>query len=280
MTENVLIAVDTHVHFYPFYNALLAFETAFRNLQSLQREALNLKESYQQTASTLSALLLTERAGDDLNAYLRASAAQLELGGVKVQPAAEAGSCWLVDKEDKKLLLITGRQIVTAERIEVLGLCCPRAFPDGLPLSEVLSFLEEQGAITVLNWSPGKWFGKRGEIVASLIDSDPTGKLFIGDTSLRPQCFREPLLIRLARKKGHPVLVGTDPLPCLLEEKYIGSFGMVCASPFDETQPLSSMRAVLRNYAHEAVVVGKRCGIKEALSRWLRNRFRSQQANT
>jgi len=57
-----------------------------------------------------------------------------------------------------------GRQIVTRERLEILGLAMRRRFLMACP-PRVIQRIVEAGGIPVLPGSPGKWLFARGQLV-------------------------------------------------------------------------------------------------------------------
>ena len=71
--------------------------------------------------------------------------------------------------EVDSLVVVAGRQIVTAEAIEVLALGLNRLYPDGRPLATVIEDLSEEEVLLILPWGVGKWLGRRGRIIADLV---------------------------------------------------------------------------------------------------------------
>lgn len=53
---------------------------------------------------------------------------------------------------------MAGRQIVTAEKLEVLALGTDLDIDDGRPIREVLSLVTENGGLPVIPWGAGKWW--------------------------------------------------------------------------------------------------------------------------
>jgi len=81
--------------------------------------------------------------------------------------------------------------------------------------------------LTVAAWAPGKWFGARGKVVSGLLRRFGPGGIALGDTTLRPQGWATPFIMRAARRRGFRVLAGSDPLPFGGEECRPGSYHTV-----------------------------------------------------
>ena len=54
----------------------------------------------------------------------------------------------------QQIYIVAGRQIVTAENLEILALGYNEDYPDGRPLNYALKDLEESGCLRVLPWGP------------------------------------------------------------------------------------------------------------------------------
>jgi hypothetical protein len=169
--------------------------------------------------------------------------------------------------------LIAGRQIVTRERLEILALGVDVSTRDGLTADETLDAIRAAGAIPVLSWSPGKWFGARGKIIRTLITADTPDRFLIGDTGLRPSLWPLPCLMRLAVQKGFTVIGGSDPLPLSDEECWVGTYGITVTADFDPANPTASIGRFLTNRAIPLTPIGRRSPVLDFLSRWSRNQF-------
>ena len=73
------------------------------------------------------------------------------------------------------VLVIAGRQIVSAERIEVLALGTRTQIPDGQPLAATIDAVRADGALAVLPWGFGKWWGARGRMVDAYLETATGG---------------------------------------------------------------------------------------------------------
>lgn len=253
--------VDAHVHFHPCYEPQTFLEGALRNFR---RGAAELVLAQPWTGY----LLLTESAGahwfrrwrDGLNAS----------GGWRFEPTPEEESLLAVNGT-LRLILIAGRQIVVRERLEVLALGKDLELPDGLPLADTLEWVRESGALPVLPWGFGKWWGRRGAVVAETLEQD--GELFLGDNAGRHGPI--PALFRRARKLGIRLLPGSDPLPFSRHAGLAGSYGFVLPHAVDEDRPAETLLRRIRE-SGQPRAFGRRAG----LPRFLRDQVGMQLHNS
>jgi hypothetical protein len=226
MAEHFL--VDAHVHLHRPAHALDDLALAAANFAVADENA------------ALAVVLLAERAGYDAFSQL---AVQL--------PEAGPDAVWYEDGP-LRLLIVAGRQIVTREGLEILGLATRNPIPDGLSAHGVLARLRSSDALAVLPWGVGKWLGKRGRIVDELIAEAPLGQLFLGDNGGRPTWWSVPQFSgRL------PVLAGSDPLPLAGSTAAIGSFGSRVTGSLDESRPVASLKQILRNPSTKISTYGR-----------------------
>jgi len=178
-------------------------------------------------------------------------------------------NCLNVNKDGRmQLCLVAGRQIVTGEKLEILGLGISEKIPDGVTAEEAIEKILSTGGLPVLPFSPGKWFFGRGRLAKSLVEKYGQ-KLIVGDSALRPLGWGEPEIMRLAKGK---ILPGSDPLPMPGEEKYAGCCGFVYEGPFDTLTPLASMKEIIANQPEAIVRAGRRCSAFNVAGRLLRLR--------
>ena len=250
-----MLVADTHVHLYPFYDVGAAMRSLVRRLAALAPGAER-------------AGFLAERPDGDAFARLRDG--QWGRGsGFEFRPL-DGGTLLAADGGDPSgagLYLFAGRQIVTAERVEVLGLAMTRPVPDGRPAAETVARVREAGGVPVLSWAPGKWLFARGRVVRALIGAAAPGGLLIGDTSLRPPLWPEPLPMRAARRRGLAVIAGSDPLPFAGEDTRPGMYATRWDGGLDPRDPLGSARRLLQGPGAPPVRVGRRSGTLEAARR-------------
>ena len=258
----MLIVADTHVHLYPCYD----FGSALRHLAlNLRGHASSVPASSEETVLLA---LLAERRDCRCFRELVNGRSGLSCG---IESAPEADVVKVMVEGCDPVYLFAGRQIVTAERIEILALTTDLEIEDGLPARAVIDAVISAGGVPVVAWAPGKWFFQRGKLVAGLIGSSDPGRLLFGDTTLRPAIWGEPLLMRRARLRGFAVLAGSDPLPFAGEEVYMGRYVSVFRGDFDLERPVSSVRGILAVGGLEPVLSGPRCSLPEVLLRLRKN---------
>ena len=230
------ILVDAHVHIHECFKLSDFLDAAAKNFSNAASN-LGISDRY------VSVLCLTETSYADKFGELRALAEN--------NPAASVaqGSAWRARTNDEaeslsvnhprlgRIHIVAGKQIVVAERLEVLALGCASSWPDGLPASEVVEGVIEAGGIAVLPWGFGKWLGRRGRTIRCLIENYSSQSLFLGDNSGRPIFFREPSEFQLGRELGLKILPGTDPLPFASESNRAGSFGFFIDVTLDDRAP-------------------------------------------
>ena len=237
--------VDSHVHFHACYDLTVFLDGALRNFRKAGQAGIGY-------------LLLTESAGahwfrrwrDGLNAG----------GGWRFEPTPEEESLRAVSGTGERLILVAGRQIVARERLEVLALGKDLELPDGLPLAETLARVRESGALPVLPWGFGKWWRRRGAVVAEALEQD--GELFLGDNAGRHG--PEPALFRRARKLGVRVLPGSDPLPFSRHAGLAGSYGFVLSHAVDLDRPAETLLRRIRE-SGQPRAFGRRAGLPRFL---------------
>lgn len=232
------IRVDTHVHLHPRFDAGAFLDAAAAHA----------------TPAGL-VLCLTECAGvrrfDEL-------ARTPSVGRWTLELISEPESLAFA-RTGTTITLIAGRQIITAERIEVLALATLADFDDGCPLAETLDAVLNAGAIAVLPWGFGKWWGGRGRLVADELRR--RGRtVMVGDNAGRPRGSRPHPIFRLARELGVPVLPGSDPLDLAHHLTRAGSYGLELPAPLDALAPAADLRARLREPPASPPVSGRRIG--------------------
>ena len=143
------------------------------------------------------------------------------------------------------LFVIAGRQIITAEKLEVLALATEKEFVDGLPLQQVIQTVTENDAIPVIPWGFGKWMGKRGRFLMEKLKRADKSDFFLGDNGGRPIFLPRPYHFKLAESRGIRVLPGSDTLPFASEYLRPGGFGFSVEGRLNPKQPASDIKRIL-----------------------------------
>ena len=241
-----MLALDCHVHLYQFTDLPTLLRTAAANSKKNCRYS---KTGAREEGgkSILPTLILTEPNGRDSYARLRQAAVSAgnAIDGWRLRPCGDGLGVFANHDDGAMALIISGQQVVTAERLEILAIACRPDIEDNQPLTDTLSAIYRRDAFPVFPWGVGKWLGRRGSLLAALIANARPGDFALADTISRPVCWPEPRLAA-ARARGLAVLRGTDPLPITGQVKKAGSFGSLVALPFDSERPASSLLAALR----------------------------------
>ncbi len=207
--------LDTHLHLYPCFDLSKAFNHFLDNTAHFGPQANRVA-------------CLAERC--DCQYYESIANRDIVIDGFELEGTLE-NEIRLSRVQDKlNLSLLPGRQIISREKIEILALGCPRRIEDGQPALDVIYQIIQHGHVPVLPWSPGKWFGARGELIRHLISELKAGDFLIGDTPLRPYGWTTPNIMKQAQETGYPVVAGSDPLPFGGEEKWLGAYCSVVHS--------------------------------------------------
>lgn len=250
------LLVDGHVHFYNCFRQAAFFSGAQQNFAAAAK-ALKLSNGYR------GCLLMTETARDHYFTTWR-RAAQESQQGKKGGFQETAEDCSLtyrgpdLDPEEPSLTIIAGRQVVTAERLEVLALGHNGEFADDQDLDSTLEAVAESGALAVIPWAFGKWWSKRGQLVAGNVQQRPPATLYLGDNGGRPSCSLTPAIFTAAEKRGYTILPGSDPLPFASESARAGGYGFALEGEWDSAHPFASLKAALQRQGQEIESFGAR----------------------
>lgn len=239
-----MILVDAHVHIYDCFDLQTFLGSALANFKA---EAAR----YGQDDAFTALLLLTETARENWFQHLANYVGdQCGIGGKAIGKWTfhrTNENCSLLARCDggQGLYLIAGRQIVTAEDLEVLALATNRRFEDGVSLEGAIQAVKNSGAIPVIPWGPGKWMGRRGVLLKDLLKVAKEPGLFLGDNGGRPIFWTRPSHFKQAESKGVRILPGSDPLPFASESRRPGSFGFSVEASITHEQPAKDIRAIL-----------------------------------
>lgn len=215
----IRLHLDAHVHLYPWHDVSRLLLAALDHMPRL-------------APSDLRVLVLAERA--DCEWFQRLAQDEIRLpgdrwrivawdpdGGVKIRHLPDHRDLWI----------LAGRQIATAERLEICSLFSESPIEDGLGARDTVRAILAAGGLPALNWAPGKWMFKRGIWIRKLLAEFPPDQLILIDTSLRCAGWPAPRLYSRARRENRPVLAGSDPLPPAGEESMAGCYYCTLSIP-------------------------------------------------
>lgn len=254
-----MILIDAHVHIYDCFDLDLFFDSALRNFKSVTK---NLDGQGKQAVYVL---LLAE---GELYNWFSHMVLEIEKNGNITTSDGKWELAYTGEKESlcamrsdaakDTIYLIAGRQIATAENIEVLSLFCTKGIADGTPLAQSVALIKEYSGIPTLPWGVGKWQGRRGKILLDFLAGKGRGDIYLGDNGGRPKFWPTPKLISLAKDKDIAVLPGSDPLPMAHEALRVGSFGCFIDQEIaDVTSPALCIKEILFDGAKPLQPFGK-----------------------
>jgi hypothetical protein len=265
------LLIDAHVHLHDCFALDTFLERAHRNFELAARE--------HGWGAPLGVLMLTESEGVDWFGRLAGMAGGSPLGiGTRASSwsieATPDPSALAVTTGGRRLLLVSGRQVVAREGLEVLLLGTRSTVPDGRPIREVLAEGARLGALRVIPWGAGKWLFGRGRLLDELItDARPGNGFFLGDGAGRPFFWSKPRHFDRAERRSLRILPGTDPLPFPRQAGRAGSFGFRLDGTVDLTSPAEGIKAALRDPAARLMPFGR----LERLAPFVQNQIAMQQ---
>ena len=244
------------MHLYPAYDLETALRAALENLSTLAG------------AEAIKVICLTERF--DCHYFKQIKQEELKVENLKFNLINEDGPVEVEFIDSEKLYIFAGRQIVTKERLELLALTKDVDVPDGLPYESAIKQINQQGALAVVNWAPGKWFGRRGELIKQIFNNYASAEIAICDTTLRFAGWTKPTLMQQAFSDGRAVLAGSDPFPLNNEYSRIGSYALLYHSADAQCLLADKFKTLLIDANRCAITVGSRPGVLNFALRMLR----------
>ncbi len=267
MSDSGEILVDTHVHLHACFSPQRFFDAAVTNLRTGMTSngprgavagCLLFTESH--GVNAFAALHDRAAAGVTVGAGGGAETTAAEFGAWKFEATGEDNSLWATRTEDDtdRLLLVAGRQLVTREKLEVLALGCTAELDDGMELRTAIDAASAAGAVPVIPWGFGKWWGRRGALLTALIDEPEAGpRYFLGDNGGRAAMLPRPALFRAAAQRGVLMLPGSDPLPFAAQVSRPGRCGVRLAVDLDAGQPAAAVLEALRRLDRQPAIFGR-----------------------
>jgi len=213
-----LFLIDSHVHIHEYFDIEEYLNFTFANFSNSACKIDN-------SISCVGILLLTEIKGINFFNSLLDSSSQKFSNNFSLIRTEEDESFIIQNRNGYKVVVISGRQIITKEGIELLALCTTKDFKEHEDLQKTILDVIAANAIPVIPWGFGKWVGEKKNIIINLINLDKDIKFFLGDNSGRPRFCKEPYLFKLSKSCNHFILPGTDALPIPSEIGKTGSYG-------------------------------------------------------
>jgi hypothetical protein len=229
-----MIITDAHAHIYSCYNLDDFISSAFKNLF---KGTHNLSEQ-----SNTAVLFLTETKGNNYFDLLMNNTKPWHVVNTDEKLSLRVNHPVYPDKE---IIVISGQQVVTEEKLEVLVIGCSYPQVDGATLKGTVNSSLSGGGIVILPWGVGKWLGQRGRIVDDFVAANNSSHLFLGDNGSRPGIWSVSNLDRDRSTNQPRLLSGTDPLPLPGEEKRVGNFGSIIHGSIDHQKPFETLKSLL-----------------------------------
>ncbi|MFG0304939.1 MAG: hypothetical protein ACF8Q5_01855 [Phycisphaerales bacterium JB040] len=235
------VPVDAHVHLHPEHSLARVYARAARRFARV-------------APGTRGVLMLTQttRAREALTSLAD------EPRGWAFEPL-EPGLSGLARHPDRgEVFVVQGLQIVTRDRLEVLGLAMSVPVFDHLDTRETIEAVLAGDGFPVLPWGVGKWWGERGKLIGDLVRNARHGDLALGDNAGRPWGWPRPRQFRLAEERGIPVLPGSDPLAIPGHQTRPAKYGLLANLTLDPVAPAASLRAWLKGISASPEPFGRR----------------------
>lgn len=232
------ILVDTHVHFHRLFDTEAFLGAAKANFGSAATKLALGK-------STCGVLILTRGLDEWSLRDLRTVSTASHTSPWSYEATAEDNSLLALYHGQVQMLLVAGRQLRTAEALEVLAVGSDADLPHDCPIDETLEAVRASGALPVVPWGFGKWWGRRGRVLDRLLETQPRESFFLGDNGGRPRAFPRPRFFKKAAGLGIRDLPGSDPLPFAREVARPGSCGFIASGALDRQTPSVSLLSLL-----------------------------------
>ncbi|MDX1578328.1 MAG: hypothetical protein R3266_07575 [Gemmatimonadota bacterium] len=256
------------MHLHPCFETAGALDAAAGNL-SRAATRLALREPH-------AVLMLAATDGRDPFEGLRQNHSEMDAtvgGGWRLSRGPEP-VCLLAERDDRRIHLVAGRQVVTRERLEVLALGTREQIPIHASLEETVEATEQRGALPVLPWGVGKWTGARGRLVREFLAAGGSERVVLADNGGRLARWPTPDLLRPGPESRPPRAAGSDPFPFPGEEARIAGYGTCLFADLDPERPAASVLEALADPAVDRRIFGSLQGLPRFLASQLRMQFR------
>ncbi|WP_432797429.1 hypothetical protein [Poriferisphaera sp. WC338] len=207
--------VDGHVHVRHGVRGEDVLDVAQRNFQAAH-ERMGIGEARY--------VLMMAETGDE-RFYQRCDKGEV-MGKWRLARKGEARLRVMKHEDGGEVGIIGGRQLVTAENLEMLATGCDLQGPsEEMPLELLAQTILVGDRVVILPWGLGKWTGHRREVIEKALDSLDSKDVYLGDTPLREGLFAQRKMMSKLENKGFKVLPGSDALP--ISDGYVrtGAYG-------------------------------------------------------
>jgi len=231
---NNITLIDTHVHYYKFCEMPEFFDSAYTNFRNAANDL--------GASSFTPVMCLLETGGShSYQTLLSIAESSSNMGKWMIKPIDDNQSLILTKSKGQELLVLSGKQVITRENLEVIiiGLC------DEVPNNKGIEFYLNEYSdlyLVILPWGVGKWLGARGRIINDLLKKKGNIPFVLGDNSGRTALWSRISQFQLARSLGINILPGSDPLPISGQYKKVASFGSVIQGSLETKGILKQVR--------------------------------------
>ncbi len=270
MDSQRLVLVDGHVHFHREFEVGDFVESALSNLA---RTA-----GYEERATAACFVLAVVDSTEDdgfsriCEGLERATGRGPTEDGMWMRRETDEQTSECFARDEISVIIIRGRQLRTAENLEVLAIGTDSVLEDGLPINQTILSVADTGAVSVIPWGFGKWTGQRGHVLRELFETIDPASLYLGDNANRPRLGRRPEALSRAEAMGFRVLPGSDPLPFASECRSVGRAGFTLTGKLDVRCPA---RDLTRRLADTTTSISPFIDLESSF-RFVRNQLRMQ----
>jgi hypothetical protein len=260
--------IDAHVHCHGCFAAPAFLDHAAAGFTAAAR-GLDL------AARPIGWLLFAELPDDHYFDDLRHG--RLESPGWTLAATREDASLIARRPDGTTIVLVAGRQATTSEGLEVLALGSDAPLADGERLATTIERVRASGAVAVLPWGFGKWWGRRGRTITRYLETAAGGGVFLGDNASRPEVLPAPPQFAQGAARGLFVLPGSDPLPLSAAVAKVARYGCVLEGAVDAARPAAGLLRLLTDLSRQPASFGRRdglaaCLVKQVAMQWRKRR--------
>ena len=245
-----LFLIDSHVHIHKCFDIEEYLNFTFKNFSNSACKIDN-------SVSWVGVLLLTEIKGINFFNSLLNSFNKKNPNDYNKIRTEEEGSFIIQNRSRHKVIVVSGRQLITKGGIELLALCTTKDFTELEDLEKTIHNINKADAIPVIPWGFGKWVGEKKKIINKLIHVNKDINFFLGDNSGRPSFWFEPYIFKLGKSRNRLILPGTDALPISSEVSKTGSYGFYLKTELNLSKPSEGLKKVLSDLNESPLTFGK-----------------------